>query len=86
VVHLRGEAVGGKPGSVIFKLPPGYRPASGRFIREPVACFGLGCPGEVSSITIAGPNFKLSADEDAVRAPFESEEVFLDGVTFRATS
>ena len=39
VVHLRGEVSEGTPNTVIFRLPPGYRPASGRFIEEPVACF-----------------------------------------------
>lgn len=86
VVHLRGEAVPGPPGSVIFKLPPGFRPSNGRFIREPVSCFGPGCAKGVGSITIAGPNFKLSAEEDGVVAPLEAEEVFLDGVAFRAAS
>jgi hypothetical protein len=86
VVHLRGEAISGTPGSVIFKLPPGYRPSSGRFIREPVTCLGPGCPGGIGSLTVAGPNFPLSAEENGVVAPLEADDVFLDGVTFRAGS
>jgi hypothetical protein len=86
VVHLRGEAQDGTSGSLIFKLPSGYLPASGRFVREPISCSGTGCPDGVGSVTINGPNFKLPADEDGVRAPSEAEIVFLDGVTFRAES
>jgi hypothetical protein len=86
VVHLRGEAISGAGGSVIFKLPPGDRPASGRFIREPVSCGGAGCPNGVGAIAIAGSNFKIPADEGGVIAPVEATDVFLDGVTFRAAS
>jgi hypothetical protein len=70
VVHLRGEAISGAAGAPIFKLPPGYRPASGRFVREPVA----------------GSNFKTPALEAAVVAPLSANAVSLDGVTFRAGS
>lgn len=86
VVHLRGEAISGAEGTIIFRLPPGDRPSSTRFVREPVACFGAGCPKGIGAITIAGSNFKISADEGGVFAPGEATGVFLDGVTFRAGS
>ena len=38
VVHLRGEAIAGKPSSVIFQLPPGYRPSANVEIVQPVTC------------------------------------------------
>ena len=87
VVHLRGEVSQGTPNTVIFRLPPGYRPASGRFIQEPVACFGgVRCPYEVNSVAITGPNFPSPVGDGAVLSPAETENVFLDGITFRAES
>ena len=87
VVHLRGEVSLGTPGTVIFRLPPGYRPASGRFIQEPVACFGgVRCPYEVASVLISGPNFPNPVGDGVVLSPAETENVFLDGITFRAES
>jgi len=87
VVHLRGEVSLGTQGTVIFRLPPGYRPASGRFIQEPVACFGgAGCPNEVGSVLIAGPNLPIPGGDGAIFSPAETENVFLDGIAFRAES
>jgi hypothetical protein len=86
VVHLRGEAISGTPGFTIFKLPTGYRPASTRFIREPVSCAGVGCPNGVGTISIGGSNLKNPAADGGVIAPPEAVDVFLDGVTFRAAS
>jgi hypothetical protein len=88
VVHLRGEAISGAAGAPIFKLPPGYRPASGRFVREPVACGGTALPCESGggAVGIAGSNFKTPALEAAVVAPLSANAVSLDGVTFRAGS
>jgi hypothetical protein len=87
VVHLRGEVSSGTQGTVIFHLPPGYRPASGRYIQEPVACFGgAGCPNEVRSVAIVGLNSPIAGGDGAVFAPSETANVFLDGITFRAES
>jgi hypothetical protein len=87
VVHLRGEVSLGTQGTVLFRLPPGYRPASGRFIEEPVACFrGAGCPNEVGSVLIFGPNIPLPFGDGAILPTAETENVFLDGITFRAES
>jgi hypothetical protein len=86
VVHLRGTAISGTSNSIIFKLPPGYRPANGKFIREPVACGGAGCPNGAGSIGINGSHTKLPAAEGGVVAPIEATAVSLDGVTFRAGS
>jgi len=86
IVHVRGEAIAGAEGTIIFQLPPGYRPTSREFIREPVSCVGSGCPNEVGSITIAGSNTKILADEGGVFGPTGATDVFLDGVTFRAAS
>ncbi len=87
VVHLRGEVSGGKERTAIFALPPGYRPASGRFLQEPVACFGgAGCPNEVGSVLIDGSNLPHTFGDGAVVSPAETDNVFLDGITFRAES
>ena len=86
VVHLRGLAVSGAGETFIFKLPPGYRPASGKFIHVPVGCGGPGCPANVNTILILGSNSKNPADEGGVLAPGGATAVDLDGVTFRAES
>ena len=86
VVHLRGAAVAGTGDTPIFDLPPGFRPASGNLILEPVSCSGGGCPNNVNSIVIVGSHSPVPANEGAVFAPPEAEDVFLDGVTFRAES
>jgi len=86
VVHLRGAAISGTA-EPIFDLPPGFRPASGTFIREPVACSGTGdCENTSSSIAVVGSSFPLPADEGWVVAPPGATEVWLDGVTFHAGS
>ena len=86
VVHLRGEAISGTPGTGIFVLPPGYRPGNNRGIQEPASCFGPGCPKNVGSVIIYGPNTKFPLLDGVVKAPVEAEDVFLDGITFRAES
>jgi hypothetical protein len=37
-VHLKGVATGGAPTTLIFQLPSGYRPASGRLLNFAVLC------------------------------------------------
>jgi hypothetical protein len=84
VVHLRGEAIAGKPSSIIFQLPPGYRPSGNVEIVEPVTC--VGCPNSLGNIGIGGPNPKFPADDGFVLGPEKGVGVYLDGVTFRAES
>ena len=87
VVHLRGEVSQGTPNTVIFRLPAGYRPASGHFIEEPVSCFGgIRCPYETNSVAITGSNFPSPVGDGAVLSPAETKSIFLDGITFRAES
>ncbi len=87
VVHIRGEATAGTEGTPIFDLPPGFRPGSRRFAREPVACEGgTGCPNASSSVAIVGSNSTAPIVEGEVIAPPHTENVSLDGVTFRAES
>ncbi len=86
VVHLRGEAVSGTS-QFIFNLPPGDRPASDAIIREAVACGGAApCPNGVGDLSVLGSKVPIPADEGLVVAPAGAEEVYLDGVTFRAGS
>jgi hypothetical protein len=89
IVHLRGDAISGTSGTAIFNLPPGFRPTSRRFIREPVACGGASgtdCEKGASSIAMVGSSSPAPAEEGAVIAPSEASSVSLDGVTFRAES
>ncbi len=87
VVHLKGTASSGASGTPIFRLPPGYRPANGDFVRMPVACFGAGCPNDVGALEIVSSNFTaIPEDEDAVLSPTGATDVSLSGVTFRAGS
>ncbi len=86
VVHLRGEAVSGTS-QLIFNLPPGDRPGSDALIREAVACGGAApCPNGVGQLTVLGSKVPVPANEGLVVAPPGAEEVYLDGVTFRAGS
>jgi hypothetical protein len=87
VVHLRGLAIGGSGSTVIFQLPPGYRPASGKEMGFAVPCSCDDPRGESFtgplSIFGSGPA-KFGGGEGAVIAP--GNDVHLDGVTFRAES
>ena len=86
VVHLKGTATSGAS-APIFRLPPGYRPANGDFLRMPVACIGAGCPNDVGALMIVSSNFTpIPEDEDAVLSPTGATDVSLSGVTFRAGS
>jgi hypothetical protein len=40
----------------------------------------------VGSVIIAGPNLPHTVGDGAVLSPAETENVFLDGITFRAES
>jgi len=82
IVHLRG-VIGEGTVAVPFRLPPGYRPATGRQIIQAVPCEGLGCAGDVGAVVIVGPGIAPESD-GAIVVPGTSAS--LDGVTFRAES
>jgi hypothetical protein len=84
IVHLKGSV---KPGttSVIFQLPTGFRPASGKKIEVAATCSGGPCTEGVFPLTIFGPGFSPTVD-GGVEAFVGGTFVNLDGVTFRAES
>ncbi len=86
VVHLKGVAVGGAS-TIVFQLPPSYRPASGKILRMPISCNGPPCGATqtVSSVLIAGPGVAAGAD-GAIVVPGGTTLVSFDGIDFRAES
>lgn len=82
VVHLEGVVDAGKEGStpgLIFVLPPGYRPASGK-----VLAFE---PAEKRGILVSGVGVNLGGMDlsGGVYAPeTEAGSIPLNGITFRA--
>jgi hypothetical protein len=82
VVHLKGAATGGSS-SIIFQLPAGYRPASGKVLGFAAICSG--CAGGVAALSINGSGF-VPGTEGAVVAPDTATRIGLDGITFRAAS
>lgn len=85
IVHLRGVAANGK-GGIVFKLPPGFRPAEGRVLELPAACLGGNCgPGPNTRVNIWGADVSLPNLTGAVVLPEgASNSVSFDGMTFRA--
>ena len=79
VVHLQGAAlVGPSVPGVVFTLPPGFRPASGR-----VFAWNLG--QEANEALIVGSN--VTVEGVVLDGKVVGEEaVVLDGITFRAES
>ncbi|HEX6782560.1 MAG TPA: hypothetical protein VF125_11090 [Solirubrobacterales bacterium] len=79
IVHLQGIAKGGTSLPVIFTLPPGFRPASGKLIvLEQI---------NESTAIIAGSNVSSGGiDLSGKVLGSEEEAVVLDGITFRAES
>lgn len=73
VVHLKGPAVNSVPGFEIFKLPPGFRPETGKFLAFPVLC---SCPG--GRLEISGSNGEVLIGG--------GQSVYLEGITFKAES
>lgn len=82
IVHLKGGAIGPSPG-LIFRLPPGYRPAAGKFINLPVFCVGTNCSGNSGVVVVYGSG--ISADKDGAVVG-TGILVSLSGITFRAES
>jgi hypothetical protein len=91
LVHLRGalyQESGEVSQSIIFNLPPGYRPGLGKYLEMAVPCLGTDCPYGVSTIEIEGTSSSPSPDFDgAVRTTGALRyAVSLDGIIFRAES
>jgi hypothetical protein len=82
IVHLQGSVEPGTSG-IMFRLPPGFRPAAGAIARFTSAC--LGACGGTAEVSVIGPE-ALSGYDGAVVGPTGSSLVSLYGVTFRAES
>jgi hypothetical protein len=80
IVHLQGIAKGppSPPLPILFTLPPGFRPASGKLIELQQI--------EESTAIIAGSNVVLSGTDISGKVLGTTEAVVLDGITFRAES
>ena len=84
IVHLRGSALSGTPGTAIFQLPAGLRPATGK-----VLAFTTPCSCGASSfgnMEVIGTIPSLPIEDGVVGSPPGGTSVFLDGITFRAES
>jgi hypothetical protein len=80
IVHLKGRAMG-PASTLVFALPPGFRPAAGKVVFPVVACQ---CPEGTGVLNISGTSTE-SFNSGAIYAP-ASTVVGFDGVTFRAES
>jgi hypothetical protein len=85
IVHLRGKAIGGG-GENLFALPPGFRPASGKFVGGfQVGCSGtLSCSDGTGEVAISGSGFGVTAG--SVSVPPGATTFTLNGISFRAES
>ncbi len=85
IVHLRGEATGGA-GESLFGLPPGFRPASGKFVGGfQVRCSGtLSCSDGTGEVSIGGSG--VGPASGFVTVPPGATTFTLNGITFRAES
>ena len=79
-VHLQGVAIGGN--KVVFQLPPGYRPGSGKVVSVPALCGG--CSGPTETLIIFGSNSGEPGLDGAVLMDTAVAAIGLDGVSFRA--
>jgi len=83
IVHLRGVISGGT-GVFAFRLPPGYRPASGKSISLAVQCSGGSCgAASVGFAVLWGSG--INAEYDGELA-VDAEIASLNGIDFRAES
>jgi hypothetical protein len=80
IVHLQGIAKGPTSPSlpIVFTLPPGFRPASGKLIELQQI--------EESTVILAGSNVVLSGTDISGKVLGTTEAVVLDGITFKAES
>ena len=87
VVHLRGRISTGSSNSIIFQLPPGYRPAAGKYATFPAACECTG--GQTTIVAIQGSGFAATTDGSVVMSNGNlpiGNSLWLDGISFRAES
>ena len=86
VVHLMGEVNGGAVGSVIFQLPPGYRPAAGSVADFAVACNCSTIDPQGGSVSLTTGSVSVVGNDGRVYLynADAADHVFLDGITFRA--
>lgn len=84
IVHLKGRAIRSTPDSgLIFALPPGFRPATGKVIFPVVSCQCTGgSPGEIN---INGTQPTEEINSGAIYIP-NADVIGFDGITFRAES
>jgi hypothetical protein len=82
IVHLKGHAEKGT--EVIFRLPPGFRPAAQKFLDALTQCGN--CAAETGFLAINGSGMSSPDEDGAVIAPPGASVTSLDGITFRAES
>jgi hypothetical protein len=80
IVHLQGiaKAPPSAPLPIVFTLPPGFRPASGKLIELQQI--------EESTVILAGSNIVLSGIDISGKVLGSTEAVVLDGITYKAES
>jgi hypothetical protein len=85
VVRVKGAYTCTTAGSLVFNLPPGDRPASGKAHTQAIACFGGGnCPASHTTLVqVIGSGFAPGADGGIFA---DATIAVLDGITFRAAS
>jgi hypothetical protein len=87
VVHLVGRIVNGSGNTVIFQLPPGYRPAAGKYTSLPAACECT--TAQTTMVSIQGSGFSAAADGSVSMTNgtlSASGSLWLDGISFLAQS
>ncbi len=87
VVHLVGRIVNGSGNTVIFQLPPGYRPAAGKYTSLPAACECT--TAQTTIVSIQGSGFSAAADGSVSMTNgtlSASGSLWLDGISFLAES
>jgi hypothetical protein len=86
IVHLKG-LVGGGTEPVVFRLPPGYRPAGGKGIYFSVVCFDGNCSASGNgSAVVYGSGLATPEFDGAVEVPTGASTVSFNGIDFRAES
>jgi hypothetical protein len=87
VVHLRGRIYNGAGNNVIFQLPEGYRPPSGKVIDFPAACECTGA--QTTIVAVQGSGFAAVAvgSVTMVNGTLQAGgSLYLDGISYLAES
>ena len=87
IVHLVGRITSGSANNAIFQLPPGYRPASGKYAVLPAACECMAA--QTTIISIQGSGLAPSMDGAVFMSNGNlppGNSLWLDGVSFLAES